>query len=154
VLNQIAAYWFESTKQIASNHVISVPDPTVMVAAECELLARGVRHARLSDGVTTTSIWYHYEKGGRLFAATSCPMACARIRSWTSPSSRHPPRRPSGGHDQSVSREEILASGALSADDLRPLGARCARAFFAVGQSLAPSASHLGRHQIRDRPAA
>src|SRR5512141_3218988 len=36
VLNQIAAYWFEATRSIASNHVISVPDPTVMIAAECE----------------------------------------------------------------------------------------------------------------------
>src|ERR1039458_866120 len=38
VLNQIAAYWFEVTKQLASNHVLEVPDPTVMIATECEII--------------------------------------------------------------------------------------------------------------------
>jgi phosphoribosylaminoimidazole-succinocarboxamide synthase len=35
VLNQIAASWFEATKSLAPNHVLSIPDPTVMVATEC-----------------------------------------------------------------------------------------------------------------------
>src|SRR4029434_7733164 len=38
VLNQIAAYWFKATKHLAPNHVLDVPDPTVMVATECTLL--------------------------------------------------------------------------------------------------------------------
>ena len=39
-----------------------------------------------------------------------------------------------GDHDESVSREEILAMGALDADDLRRARPRCARALFAFGQ--------------------
>ena len=46
VLNQMAAFWFEATANIVPNHVINVPDPTVTVARECELLAGRVRHAR------------------------------------------------------------------------------------------------------------
>src|SRR5947207_12820897 len=38
VLNQIASYWFEATKTIAPNHVLSVPDPQVMIATECKIL--------------------------------------------------------------------------------------------------------------------
>ena len=38
VLNGLAAWWFEETKDIVSNHVIDVPDPSVMVGIECEPL--------------------------------------------------------------------------------------------------------------------
>jgi phosphoribosylaminoimidazole-succinocarboxamide synthase len=37
VLNRMAAFWFEATADLAPNHVINVPDPTVMVARECKL---------------------------------------------------------------------------------------------------------------------
>jgi phosphoribosylaminoimidazole-succinocarboxamide synthase len=136
VLNQIAAYWFESTKQIASNHVISVPDPTVMVAAECELLpVEFVMRAYLT-GVTTTSIWYHYEKGGRLFCGHKLPDGMRKNQKLDKPILTPSTKAAKGGHDQSVSREEILAAGTLSADDFDRAGEMCAR-IFAFGQSLA-----------------
>ena len=136
VLNQIAAYWFESTKQIASNHVLSVPDPTVMVAAECELLpVEFVMRAYLT-GVTTTSIWYHYERGGRLFCGHKLPDGMRKNQKLDKPILTPSTKAAKGGHDQSVSREEILASGALSADDFDRAGEMCAR-IFAFGQSLA-----------------
>jgi len=37
VLNRMAAYWFEETREVAPNHVIAVPDPQVMVAVACAL---------------------------------------------------------------------------------------------------------------------
>jgi phosphoribosylaminoimidazole-succinocarboxamide synthase len=136
VLNQIAAYWFESTKQIASNHVISVPDPTVMVAAECELLpVEFVMRAYLT-GVTTTSIWYHYGKGGRLFCGHKLPDGMRKNQKLDKPILTPSTKAAKGGHDQSVSREEILATGVLSADDFDRAGEMCAR-IFAFGQSLA-----------------
>jgi phosphoribosylaminoimidazole-succinocarboxamide synthase len=136
VLNQIAAYWFESTKQIASNHVLSVPDPTVMVAAECELLpVEFVMRAYLT-GVTTTSIWYHYERGGRLFCGHKLPDGMRKNQKLDKPILTPSTKAAKGGHDQSVSREEILASGVLSADDFDRAGEMCAR-IFAFGQSLA-----------------
>src|SRR5260221_13747672 len=61
VLNQLAAFWFEKTKEIVPNHMISVPDPNVLVSHNCqpipvEMVVRGY----LSD-VANTSIWYSYE---------------------------------------------------------------------------------------------
>jgi len=136
VLNQIAAYWFESTKQIASNHVLSVPDPTVMVAAECELLpVEFVMRAYLT-GVTTTSIWYHYERGGRLFCGHKLPDGMRKNQKLDKPILTPSTKAAKGGHDQSVSREEILAAGTLSADDFDRSAEMCAR-IFAFGQSLA-----------------
>ncbi|MGA7745307.1 MAG: phosphoribosylaminoimidazolesuccinocarboxamide synthase [Polyangia bacterium] len=136
VLNQIAAYWFESTRQIASNHVLSVPDPTVMVAAECELLpVEFVMRAYLT-GVTTTSIWYHYERGGRLFCGHKLPDGMRKNQKLDKPILTPSTKAAKGGHDQSVSREEILASAVLSADDFDRAAEMCAR-IFAFGQSLA-----------------
>jgi phosphoribosylaminoimidazole-succinocarboxamide synthase len=136
VLNQIAAYWFEATKQIASNHVLSVPDPTVMVAAECELLpVEFVMRAYLT-GVTTTSIWYHYERGGRLFCGHKLPDGMRKSQKLDKPILTPSTKAAKGGHDQSMSREEILASGVLSADDFDRAAEMCAR-IFAFGQSLA-----------------
>jgi phosphoribosylaminoimidazole-succinocarboxamide synthase len=136
VLNQIAAYWFEATKQIASNHVLSVPDPTVMVAVECELLpVEFVMRAYLT-GVTTTSIWYHYERGGRLFCGHKLPDGMRKSQKLDKAILTPSTKAAKGGHDQSLSREEILASGVLSADDFDRAAEMCAR-IFAFGQSLA-----------------
>ena len=61
VLNQTAAFWFEKTKNIIENHIISVPDPNVMLAKECRpLLVKMVVRGCIT-GVTTTSAWYNYE---------------------------------------------------------------------------------------------
>src|SRR5436853_6795392 len=61
VLNQIAAAWFELSRSVAPNHVLSVPDAQVTVAIECKPLpVEFVMRAYLT-GTTTTSIWYHYE---------------------------------------------------------------------------------------------
>jgi phosphoribosylaminoimidazole-succinocarboxamide synthase len=136
VLNQIAAYWFESTRQIASNHVLSVPDPTVTVAAECQLLpVEFVMRAYLT-GVTTTSIWYHYENGGRLFCGHKLPDGMRKNQKLDKPILTPSTKAAKGDHDRSVSREEILKEGVLSAEDFDRAAEMCAR-IFAFGQSLA-----------------
>ena len=38
VLNQLAAFWFEKTKELVPTHLLSVPDPNVSVVRECEIL--------------------------------------------------------------------------------------------------------------------
>ena len=79
VLNQMAAYWFEATADLVPNHVINVPDPAVTVARECQLLpVEFVMRAYLT-GVTSTSIWTHYSKGGAdVLRPRAARTACAR----------------------------------------------------------------------------
>ncbi|HEU4611132.1 MAG TPA: phosphoribosylaminoimidazolesuccinocarboxamide synthase, partial [Kofleriaceae bacterium] len=60
VLNQIAQFWFEQTKDIAQNHMLRVPDPNVMVARECEPLPVELVMRAYLTGVTSTSIWKAY----------------------------------------------------------------------------------------------
>jgi phosphoribosylaminoimidazole-succinocarboxamide synthase len=73
VLNQIAAYWFKITSDLAPNHVIEVPAPTVMLATECTLLPVEFVFRSYLTGVTTTSIWYHYQRGARRFCGHALP---------------------------------------------------------------------------------
>jgi phosphoribosylaminoimidazole-succinocarboxamide synthase len=136
VLNQIAASWFEATAQLAPNHVVSVPDPTVMVATECKLLpVEFVMRAYLT-GVTSTSIWYHYERGVRTFCGHKLPEGMRKNQKLEKAILTPSTKPEKGDHDKSVSREEILATGALTAEDFDKAAAMCARVF-AFGQELA-----------------
>ena len=57
VLNLASAWWFEETKHIIDNHVVSVADPNVILAKKCmvfpiEFVVRG-----FITGSTSTSLW-------------------------------------------------------------------------------------------------
>src|SRR5215475_1560920 len=117
VLNQIAASWFEATAPLIPNHVLEVPDPTVMVATECKLLpVEFVMRAYLT-GVTTTSIWYHYNKGGRTFCGHALPDGMKKNQRLEKVILTPSTKAEKGGHDESVAREQILAMGVLSPRD-------------------------------------
>jgi phosphoribosylaminoimidazole-succinocarboxamide synthase len=134
VLNRIAAHWFELTKGIAPNHILSVPDPTVTIAAECELLPVELVMRAYLTGTTSTSIWRHYEQGERLFCGHKLPDGMRRHqrleRAILTPSTK----AEKGEYDQSVSREELLGMGRLSARDFDEAAAMCER-LFAFGQA-------------------
>ena len=73
VLNQLAAFWFEKTRALAPNHLISVPDPNVSVVRELEVLpVEFVMRGHLT-GVTSTSIWTAYERGDASYCGHVLP---------------------------------------------------------------------------------
>jgi phosphoribosylaminoimidazole-succinocarboxamide synthase len=136
VLNQIAAYWFDISKHIAPNHVIEVPDPNVMIGTECTLLPVEFVFRSYLTGVTTTSIWYHYQRGARRFCGHTLPDGMKKNQRLEKAILTPSTKAEHGGHDQSVSREEILASGVITAKDFDDSAAMCAR-LFAFGQETA-----------------
>src|SRR3990172_3502904 len=73
VLNQLSAWWFEKGRGVAPNHVIAIPDPQVTVAHECTPLRVEMIVRAYMAGVTTTSIWYNYERGVRNFCGNPLP---------------------------------------------------------------------------------
>ena len=70
VLNQMAGFWFENTRDIAPNHIIEIPDPNVLIAQECETLPLEFIIRGYITGVTSTSAWTNYEKGIELTRTT------------------------------------------------------------------------------------
>jgi phosphoribosylaminoimidazole-succinocarboxamide synthase len=133
VLNQMAQYWFEETKAIAPSHVLAVPDPNVMVGRECEpLRAEFVMRAYLT-GVTSTSIWVAYDKGAREFCGHKLPEGMKKNQRLPRPLLTPSTKAEKGDHDESVSREELIRRGAITADDF-DRAAVMVEKLFAFGQ--------------------
>jgi phosphoribosylaminoimidazole-succinocarboxamide synthase len=136
VLNRLAAWWFQQTQHAFANHLLDVPDPQATRAVECTPIpVEFVVRAHLT-GVTSTSIWYAYERGVRNFCGHVLPEGMRKHqrleRAILTPSTK----APKGGHDESVSSEEIVTRGLLSREEFDQLEARCL-ALFALGQEIA-----------------
>lgn len=116
VLNQIAQFWFEQTSDIMGNHVIEFPDPNVVVARECKPLPIEMVVRGYITGVTTTSAWYNYEKGVRNFCGNTLPEGLRKNQKFDKPILTPSTKALKGGHDESVSREQILERTSLTAE--------------------------------------
>ena len=113
VLNQLAAFWFEKTRDIARNHVVDVPDPNVMVVWECEQLPLEFVVRGYVTGVTKTSAWYNYQQGVRNFCGNALPDGMRKDQKLD-----HPILTPTTKlekHDRSISRDEAIAEGLIDA---------------------------------------
>ena len=60
VLNLTSAWWFEKTKHIIPNHVISIPDPNVTLAKKCKVFPIEFVVRGYITGSTSTSLWTVY----------------------------------------------------------------------------------------------
>ncbi len=120
VLNQLTQFWFEQTKDIVENHMISVPDENVMVGKKCtpipiEMVVRGY-----ITGSTNTSIWYSYKQGERKIYGLDFPEGLRKNQKLPhaviTPTTKGSPSASSGqvSRDERMTREEILASGIVS----------------------------------------
>jgi phosphoribosylaminoimidazole-succinocarboxamide synthase len=133
VLNQLAAVWFEETAGIAPNHVIATPDPNVTVAHECvPLKAEFIMRAYLT-GVTSTSIWMHYQKGAREFCGHQLADGMKKNQPLPRPILTPSTKAEHGEHDESVSGEELIRRGAVTREDFEA-AAGIAERLFAFGQ--------------------
>ncbi|MER3545838.1 MAG: phosphoribosylaminoimidazolesuccinocarboxamide synthase [Chloroflexota bacterium] len=135
VLNQLSAFWFEATRHIMPNHVLSVPDSNVTIARECrpypvEVIVRGY-----ITGVTTTSLWYHYERGARELYGLCLPDGLRKNDPLPRPIIT-PTTKAESGHDERLTRDEIIARGLVPADTWEQIEA-AALALFAYGQEVA-----------------
>jgi phosphoribosylaminoimidazole-succinocarboxamide synthase len=134
VLNWISNFWFERTREIAPNHVLSVPDPNVLVARECaplpvEMVVRGYL-----TGSTSTSIWVHYARGEREFCGHRLPNGLRQHQKLPEPIITPSTKAAKGGHDISESRERILEMTGIPVQDF-DRAAELAMALFQAGQA-------------------
>ncbi len=135
VLNRITGYWFDRTKDVAPNHMKDLPDPNVIRCVECEpILVEMVVRSYLT-GSTSTSIWTHYEKGARVFCGHRLPDGMKKNQKLEAPILTPTTKAPKGEHDVSGSREEILATGKVTAKDF-DAAAEIAMRLFAEGQKM------------------
>ena len=116
VLNQMAAFWFEQTKEIARNHLIGVPDPNVSVVRECRTLPVEFVMRGYLTGSSSTSIWTAYESGSRNYCGHALPEGLKRHERLARPILTPTTKAEHGDHDALTSRDELIASGSISAE--------------------------------------
>lgn len=136
VLNQLAGFWFDKTKKIVPNHVISIPHPNVLVAKNCKpILVEMVVRGYLT-GSTTTSLWYNYEKGERILYGIKFPDGMKKNTQLVTPVITPTTHEASGVHDRALTRDEIIKEKIVE-KKLYEQMEKAALALFAYGQKFA-----------------
>jgi len=109
VLNQLAAFWFERTRDILPNHLISVPDPNVAVVWECQALPVEIVVRGYISGSTSTALWTRYAAGEREIYGLRFPEGLRKSERLPEPVITPTTRATGpGGHDERITREEII----------------------------------------------
>ena len=112
VLNQIASYFLEATADIVPNWRLATPDPMVTVGRKCE----GFRVEMIIRGYLTGSAWRDYQSGVREICGVKLPDGMRENERVPEPIIT-PTTKADEGHDENISREEIIARGLVSAED-------------------------------------
>ena len=136
VLTAIARYWFERTGDICPNHVLSYPDPNVVIGRRLSILPVEVVVRGYLAGTTSTSILTQYRKGVREMYGHVLPDGlrdnAALPEAIITPTSK----AFDGGHDLPLTGAEIVGKGLLTADQWAEVSQK-ALALFARGQKMA-----------------
>jgi len=113
ILSQLSTWWMQQTADVAPNHLIEAPDPSVVIARQCEPLpVEWVMRAYIT-GVTSTSAWTHYAKGERTFCGHDLPEGLKKNEPLPEPILTPSTKAEKGGHDESVSRATLLERGVI-----------------------------------------
>jgi phosphoribosylaminoimidazole-succinocarboxamide synthase len=131
VLNQIAARFLEATADIVPNWVISVPDPSVTIGRICEPF----KVEMVIRGYLAGHAWREYSAGKRQVCGEGLPEGLKENDILPEPIIT-PTTKASVGHDEDISRAEILKQNIVSADDYAKLEAYT-KALFKRGTEIA-----------------
>lgn len=131
VLNQIAEYFLDATADIVPNWKLASPDPMVTVGRKAE----GLRVEMIIRGYLTGSAWREYQAGCREICGVKLPDGMRENEKFPEPIIT-PTTKADAGHDENISREEIIAQGLVSAEDYAQVEAYT-RALFERGSKMA-----------------
>lgn len=131
VLNQIATYFLDATSDIVPNWKLATPDPMVSVGIRCE----GFRVEMIIRGYLTGSAWREYKNGCRELCGVKLPESMRENQAFPEPIIT-PTTKADAGHDENISKEEIIAQGIVSAEDYEKME-EYTRKLFARGQKMA-----------------
>ncbi len=131
VLNQIAAHFLDATKDICPNWLISTPDPNVAIGYACEPF----KVEMVIRGYLTGHAWRTYSSGERMICGVRMPDGLRENDPFPEPIIT-PTTKASEGHDEDISREDIIAQGIVSEADYVQLE-EYTRALFKRGTELA-----------------
>lgn len=116
VLNQIAAKFLDATSDIVPNWKVATPDPNVTVGYHCEPF----KVEMVIRGYLTGHAWREYKSGKRMLCGVALPDGMVENQKFPEPIIT-PTTKASEGHDEDISREEIISSGLVKKEDYEML---------------------------------
>jgi phosphoribosylaminoimidazole-succinocarboxamide synthase len=131
VLNQIAADFLDATRDIVPNWKIATPDPMVTVGYRCESFPLEM----IIRGYLAGSAWREYKAGARELCGVKLPDGMVENQAFPEPIIT-PTTKAAEGHDENISREEILSRGLVSEEDYNQMEAYT-RALYKRGADMA-----------------
>lgn len=112
VLNQIAAKFLDATSDIVPNWKVATPDPNVTVGHHCEPF----KVEMVIRGYLTGHAWREYKSGKRTLCGVAMPEGMVENQKFAEPIIT-PTTKASEGHDEDISREEIISQGLVTRED-------------------------------------
>ena len=131
VLNQIAAGFLKATSDLVPNWVTATPDPSVTIGKRCEPF----KVEMVIRGYLAGHAAREYALGKRVLCGVPMPEGLKENDAFPTPIIT-PTTKASEGHDEDISREDILAKGIVSEEDYLVLE-KYTRALFQRGQEMA-----------------
>ena len=116
VLNQIASKFLDATADIVPNWKIAPPDPMVTVGHKCEPF----KVEMVIRGYLAGSSWRAYKSGERTLCGLPLPEGMRENQKFPTPLIT-PTTKADEGHDENISKEEIIAQGLVSREDYEQL---------------------------------
>ena len=112
VLNQLAEKFLKATEDIVPNWRLASPDPNVTVGHFCEPF----KVEMVIRGYLTGHAWRTYKSGKRILCGVTMPEGMKEHQKFPSPIIT-PSTKADEGHDEDITRDEIIAQGLVSEDD-------------------------------------
>lgn len=131
VLNQIAAYFLESTADIVPNWLEKVPDPNVSIGKTAEPF----KVEMIARGCLVGSAWREYESGTRELCGVPLPDGMKEYDAFETPIIT-PTTKADEGHDENISAGEIIRQGFATAEEWETLSVYALK-LFERGQEMA-----------------
>ena len=130
-MNQIAAKFLDATTDICPNWKIATPDPMVTVGHKCEPF----KVEMVIRGYLTGSSWRAYKAGDRELCGNPLPEGMVENQKFPEPIIT-PTTKADEGHDENISKEEIIAQGIVTKEDYEILE-KYTKALFKRGTEIA-----------------
>jgi phosphoribosylaminoimidazole-succinocarboxamide synthase len=116
VLNQIAAYMLNATRDICPNWLLSTPAPNASIGKRC----KPFKIEMVVRGNLTGHAWRTYASGKRMLCGVKLPEGLKENDFFPSPIIT-PSTKAEAGHDEDISKEEIIAKGLATAEEWKIL---------------------------------
>ncbi|MDR3642189.1 MAG: phosphoribosylaminoimidazolesuccinocarboxamide synthase [Candidatus Doudnabacteria bacterium] len=136
VLTQTSKFWFDQTKDIIQNHIISSPDPNVVVVKKCSVIPIEMVVRGYITGVTGTSLWTLYNGGQRDFGDFTLPDGIKKNQKLDHPLLT--PTTKADDHDRPLTTKDIVEQKIVPEELWKQL-ADTATKLFKRGQEVALS---------------